>query len=91
VPVTAPAPERLAKIEEWAQGHERRCEERLDTIHAAIGELKGAVKWQRNALWGLVIALLAWAMAQLWAANQATLAELKRPTATTTVITPSGG
>jgi hypothetical protein len=73
--------ERLAKIEEWARGHERRCEERLEAIHCAIGEVKGSLSWQRNALWAVVAALLAWALAQLWSANQSRLARLEAPAA----------
>ena len=76
-----PPQERLAKVEEWARGHERRCEERLEAIHGAIGEVKGALAWQRNALWAVVAALLAWALAQLWTANQDRLERLETPAA----------
>ena len=78
----ATTPERLAKIEEWAKGHERRCEERLDAIHDAIGEVKGSLAWQRNALWAVVVALLAWALAQLWTGSQGRIERLEKPAAT---------
>ncbi len=75
------AAERLAKIEEWAKGHERRCEERLEAIHCAVDEVKGSLAWQRNALWAVVAALLAWALAQLWASSQGRIERLETPAA----------
>ena len=61
--------ERLAKVEEWTEGHEKRCEERLAAIHEAIGEVKGSVTWLRNALWAVALGLLAWTGTQLYAAK----------------------
>ena len=77
----SPMTERLAQVEEWTRGHERRCEERLEAIHGAIAELKGSLAWQRNALWAVVVALLAWALAQLWATDQRRLDRLEQPSA----------
>lgn len=82
--------ERLATVEEWAEGHEKRCEERLKNIHTAIDGVKGEVtdmrgtlRWLRNSIWAAVFALLAWAGAQMYATNQARLAALEKPVVVT--------
>lgn len=46
--------------------HEDLCAERYANIHDAIKELKADSKQGRNALYGLVVALLAWAASQVY-------------------------
>lgn len=48
------------------EAHEDLCAERYANIHAAIKELKADSKQGRNALYGLVVALLAWAASQVY-------------------------
>ena len=49
--------------------HESRCEERLGEIkHTAAGTLK-AVEGLKSRFWAITLALLAWALAQVWAAQ----------------------
>lgn len=48
------------------EAHEDLCAERYGNIHAAITELKADSKQGRNALYGLVVALLAWAASQVY-------------------------
>lgn len=82
--MTMPTPsERLASLEQRLSDHESRCEERLGEIKAsAAGTLK-AVEGLKNRFWAIALALLAWAMAQLWAGSQARVARLEtaRPAA----------
>jgi hypothetical protein len=75
--------ERLASVEQRLTDHESRCEERLGEIkHTAASTLK-AVEGLKNRFWVIAVSLLAWAMAQVWAGNQARLAHLEttRPAA----------
>lgn len=69
--------ERLARAEEWIEGHEKRCEERqvamgreirdLKTATGReIGDLKTATTGLAKGAWGVVLALLAWAAMQLY-------------------------
>jgi len=70
-------PERLAAVEQRLADHEARCEERLGEIrHTAADTLK-AVEGLKNRFWVIALSLLAWAMAQVWAGNQARLAHLE--------------
>ena len=62
--------ERMAAVEKWIEGHERRFDEKWGEAIGAINELKDVVKGWRQAAWGLALALLAWAMVQLWTTNQ---------------------
>jgi hypothetical protein len=71
-------PERLGRLEQRVSDHEARCEERLAEIKAAAANTLKAVEGLRNRSWGLAIALLAWACAQLWTTNQARLDRLER-------------
>ncbi|TCS14532.1 hypothetical protein EV278_107181 [Caulobacter sp. BK020] len=48
------------------EAHEDLCAERYGNIHAAITELKADSKQGRNALYGLVVALLGWLMLQVY-------------------------
>jgi hypothetical protein len=69
--------ERLAAVEQRLTDHESRCEERLAEIkHSAADTLK-AVENLKNRFWMIAVSLLAWAMAQVWAGNQARLAHLE--------------
>jgi hypothetical protein len=71
--------ERLAAVEQRIVDHESRCEERLTEIKAsAAGTLK-AVEGLKSRFWTISLALLAWALAQVWAASQTRLAHLESP------------
>lgn len=63
--------ERLAALEQRLSDHEARCEERLVEIKVAAASTLQAVEGLKNRTWGMVAALLAWALAQLWTANGA--------------------
>lgn len=75
--------ERLASLEQRLSDHESRCEERLGEIkHSAANTLK-AVEGLKSRFWMIAVSLLAWAMAQVWAAGQGRLSHLEaaRPAA----------
>lgn len=73
------AGERLVAVEQRLMDHEARCEERLMEIKiSATGTLK-AVEDLKSRFWAIALALLAWALAQVWAADQARLARLEAP------------
>jgi hypothetical protein len=59
--------ERLATVEQRLNDHETRCEERLGEIRAAAGSTLRAVEALKTRAWGVTAALLAWALAQIWA------------------------
>lgn len=61
--------ERLAAVEQRLSDHEARCEERLSEIKAAAASTLRAVEVLKGRAWGIMAALLAWALAQLWSAN----------------------
>jgi hypothetical protein len=61
--------ERLSALEQRVADHEARCEERLAEIRAAAGSTLRAVEGLKNRSWGVVLALLAWALAQVWSAT----------------------
>lgn len=63
--------ERVAKVEQRLTDHESRCEERLGEIKKAIGGLQ-------NRSWALVIAVLAWAVSQLWITQQARIERIEQ-------------
>jgi hypothetical protein len=69
--------ERLAALEQRLSDHEARCEERLGEIKASAASTLKAVEGLRTRSWGLVAALLAWALAQVWTANQGRLDRLE--------------
>jgi hypothetical protein len=69
--------ERLAAVEQRLSDHESRCEERLAEIRATAATTLKAVEGLKTRSWGLAAALLAWAMAQLWTANQSRLEQLE--------------
>ena len=61
--------ERLAALEQRLGDHEARCEERLTEIKATAATTLRAVEGLKSRSWGVVAALLAWALAQVWSAN----------------------
>lgn len=63
------ANERLAALEQRIDDHEARCEERLGEIRASVASTLRAVEGLKNRSWGIALALLAWALAQVWSAN----------------------
>ena len=68
--------ERLAALEQRLTDHEARCEERLGEIKAAAASTLRAVEGLKSRSWALVVALLAWALAQVWSVNAARLDRL---------------
>ncbi|WP_395672315.1 hypothetical protein [Phenylobacterium sp.] len=69
--------ERLAALEQRLGDHESRCEERLTEIKATSASTLAAVEGLKGRVWAIVIALLAWALAQLWAASEARVSRLE--------------
>lgn len=58
--------ERVARIEEWVEGHEVRCEDRQRTLGREIGELKSATGGLTKGAWAVALALLSFAGAQVY-------------------------
>lgn len=71
--------ERLASLEQRLSDHESRCEERLAEIRTSASHTLEAVEGLKSRIWMIAIALLAWALAQLWAANEGRLSRLEAP------------
>lgn len=71
------ASERLISLEQRVTDHESRCEERLGEIKASAANTLKAVEGLKNRFWAISLALLAWAMAQVWAGDQARVARLE--------------
>lgn len=69
--------ERLAALEQRLTDHESRCEERLGEIKTASANTLSAVEGLKGRVWAIVVALLAWSMAQVWAANEARVSRLE--------------
>jgi hypothetical protein len=70
----------MAALEQRLSDHESRCEERLAEIRAsAAGTLK-AVEGLKGRFWAIALSLLAWALAQVWAAEQGRIARLEAAT-----------
>ncbi len=67
--VTSTSVERLAALEQRVADHEARCEERLGEIRVTAASTLRAVEGLKSRSWGLVLALLAWSLAQIWSAN----------------------
>jgi hypothetical protein len=61
--------ERIGVLEQRLTDHEARCEERLTEIRATSASTLKAVEGLKSRTWGAAVALLAWALAQLWSAN----------------------
>jgi hypothetical protein len=72
------SPERLASVEQRLTDHEARCEERLAEIKASAGNTLKAVEGLKSRFWAIVLSLLAWALAQVWAGDQARIGHLER-------------
>ena len=66
-------------VEQRLTDHEARCEERLGEIKASVAGTLKAVEGLKSRFWAITLALLAWALAQVWAASQARLAHLEAP------------
>jgi hypothetical protein len=75
---------RVARLEEWTEGHEKRCEDRYNGIHATVGEVKGVLTGWRKAVWALVAAIIGFLVVQAY--ND--LRE-RPPAPSAVVITPS--
>lgn len=69
--------ERLAALEQRLSDHEARCEERLGEIRATAASTLQAVEGLKSRSWGVVAALLAWALAQIWSVNAARVEKLE--------------
>lgn len=76
----APKPqgERLSALEQRLTDHEARCEERLVEIRTTAASTLKSIDGLKNRLWAIILSLLAWAMVQVWAANQARIATLEK-------------
>ena len=64
-------------VEQRLSDHESRCEERLREIKATATTTLRAVEGLKSRSWAVVAALLAWALAQVWAANAGRLDRLE--------------
>jgi hypothetical protein len=69
--------ERLASLEQRLTDHESRCEERLGEIRASSAGTLKAVEGLKGRFWTITLAMLAWALAQLWAGSQSRLTRLE--------------
>lgn len=58
--------ERVGRLEEWTEGHENRCEERLLGIGREIRDLKDGVKGDQKWTRALIVAICAWALSQVY-------------------------
>lgn len=68
---------RLATLEQRLTDHESRCEERLAEIKATTAGTLKAVEGLKSRIWTIALSLLAWALAQVWAGEQARLQRLE--------------
>lgn len=84
----SPAFERLGVLEQRLTDHEARCEERLGEIKSAAASTLSAVEGLKTRSWGVVAALLTWALAQVWsgAGTRLERLEAERPTLAQTVV-----
>lgn len=69
--------ERLSALEQRVSDHEARCEERLAEIRATTATTLRMVEGLKTRTWGVVAALLAWALAQVWTANNERVGRLE--------------
>jgi hypothetical protein len=70
--------ERLAAVEQRLTDHEVRCEERLAEIRTSASATLKAVEVLKSRFWAIVLSLLAWALAQVWTADQARIGRIER-------------
>lgn len=68
---------RLPAFIRQVSDHEARCEERLGELKATAASTLAAVEGLKNRTWGVAAALLAWALAQIWATNVGRLDQLE--------------
>jgi hypothetical protein len=69
--MSAPAAaERLAMLEQRLTDHKSRCEERLGEIKATAASTLKAVEGLKGRFWSITLALLTWALVQVWSAQQ---------------------
>jgi hypothetical protein len=69
--------ERLAIVEQRLSDHESRCEERLAEIKATAASTLRAVEGLKTRSWSVAVALLAWALAQIWTSSQSRIDRLE--------------
>jgi len=69
--------ERLASLEQRLTDHESRCEERLGEIKISATNTLKAVEGLKSRSWAIALAMLAWALAQVWSADQARVSRLE--------------
>jgi len=69
--------ERLAALQQRLSDHEARCEERLAEIKSTVASTLRAIEGLKSRSWGVVAALLAWALAQVWSASMARVERLE--------------
>lgn len=58
--------ERMAAVEAWQTGHEQACTDRQVSMGREIRELKNGVDGLNKGAWGVVLALLAWSLVQIY-------------------------
>lgn len=83
VTVKSSQSERIAVVEQRLTDVEARWDERLAEIKVSIADMLRAVEGLKSRFWAIVLSLLAWALAQVWSANQGRLERLEaaRPSA----------
>lgn len=64
--MSAPHGERISALERGLADHESRCEERLREIKATASATQKAVEGLKARALAVTLALLAWALAQVW-------------------------
>jgi hypothetical protein len=67
----------MAALEQRLTDHESRCEERLGEIKVSAASTLKAVEGLKNRSWAIALAMLAWALAQVWSADQARVTRLE--------------
>lgn len=78
--MTVPQGERISALEQRIKDHESRCEERLGEIKATAQATQKSVQGLQSRFVMVGIALLAWALAQVYSTIQA------RPQSPTTTV-----
>jgi hypothetical protein len=80
-------------VEQRIADHEARCEERLAEIRGTSRDTLKAVEGLKGRFWAITLALLAWALAQVWSTNQLRVSRLEtlRPAAVRQVADVTAG